>query len=128
MLYQLSYTRVTSPAATTRLTARHGGGRIRTYVGQSPADLQSATISHSVTPPRCTAPAAPLPLDRSPSRERPSSETEPRRRRSGVLVIEGVGVYRADEGNRTPNLPLTRRVLCQLSYASLEQAEQDRLL
>ena len=59
MLYQLSYTRsfVTDPARdlrfalTTRLTARHGGGRIRTYVGHSPADLQSATISHSVTPP-----------------------------------------------------------------------------
>ena len=55
MLYQLSYTRV---AALVLLrwrhpcrTARHGGGRIRTYVGQSPADLQSATISHSVTPP-----------------------------------------------------------------------------
>lgn len=58
MLYQLSYTRVnrtrvnrTSDRDTSRLTARHGGGRIRTYVGQSPADLQSATISHSVTPP-----------------------------------------------------------------------------
>ena len=48
MLYQLSYTRA---LFTSRLTARHGGGRIRTYVGQSPADLQSATISHSVTPP-----------------------------------------------------------------------------
>ena len=60
MLYQLSYTRASRVPAfrdhfafaiTSRLTARHGGGRIRTYVGHSPADLQSATISHSVTPP-----------------------------------------------------------------------------
>ena len=62
MLYQLSYTRASRVmhcsvidcsviASTARLTARHGGGRIRTYVGHSPADLQSATISHSVTPP-----------------------------------------------------------------------------
>ena len=64
MLYQLSYTRgfrfllqmyrsrsLSAFAIPARLTARHGGGRIRTYVGHSPADLQSATISHSVTPP-----------------------------------------------------------------------------
>src|ERR1043165_301585 len=29
----------------------HGGGRIRTFVGRSPADLQSAAINHSATPP-----------------------------------------------------------------------------
>ena len=72
MLYQLSYTRVPEavddpkheltcrrltslPTYLSRRPAHdprlHGGGRIRTYVGQSPADLQSATISHSVTPP-----------------------------------------------------------------------------
>ena len=81
MLYQLSYTRVfggaaisgaagqfasiphlnpdVSPPLASSLPRRpaallpriHGGGRIRTYVGHSPADLQSATISHSVTPP-----------------------------------------------------------------------------
>jgi hypothetical protein len=57
MLYQLSYTRSDrvyrsrTSRVPARLTTRHGGGRIRTYVGQSPADLQSATISHSVTPP-----------------------------------------------------------------------------
>src|SRR4051794_8082840 len=77
MLYQLSYTRMSAGRLsagprgglllassdfqpTTRSLPRrpaaylprvHGGGRIRTYVGLSPADLQSATISHSVTPP-----------------------------------------------------------------------------
>ena len=63
MLYQLSYTRVSAgltpaplvgdlPRRPAALLPRvHGGGRIRTYVGHSPADLQSATISHSVTPP-----------------------------------------------------------------------------
>src|SRR5215217_1180997 len=29
-----------------------GGGRIRTSVGRSPADLQSAAIVHSATPPK----------------------------------------------------------------------------
>ena len=53
-----------------RLSARHGGGRIRTYVGRSPADLQSATISHSVTPPNLHP---------------PSSETEPRRQEAGSI-------------------------------------------
>src|ERR1041384_490779 len=33
------------------LASSHGGGRIRTFVGRSPADLQSAAISHSATPP-----------------------------------------------------------------------------
>jgi hypothetical protein len=34
-----------------------GGGRIRTSVGRSPADLQSAAIVHSATPPKnCLAP------------------------------------------------------------------------
>jgi hypothetical protein len=119
MLYQLSYTRISvvspdaPPSPVTRdprLTTHdsHGGGRIRTYVGQSPADLQSATISHSVTPPsqRVT-----LIRDRTP----PAEKRGPGHRRCRR--------HRADEGNRTPNLPLTRRVLCQLSYVSLEQAE-----
>lgn len=57
----------------------------------NPADLQSAAISHSATPP-----------DRRPAR------------------ADELGNLRADEGNRTLNLPLTRRVLCQLSYASAE--------
>src|SRR5687768_8660911 len=38
MLYQLSYARDLCPTA----RRHHGGGRIRTYVGLSPADLQSA--------------------------------------------------------------------------------------
>jgi hypothetical protein len=46
-----SSSRLTSYRRTAVPPYRHGGGRIRTYVGQSPADLQSATISHSVTPP-----------------------------------------------------------------------------
>ena len=130
MLYQLSYTRMpvvgrtsrdssrSNPSApiravqlTTyalRLTTLHGGGRIRTYVGQSPADLQSATISHSVTPPSLRVT---LIRDRTP----PATKRGPGRRRCRR--------HRADEGNRTPNLPLTRRVLCRLSYVSLEQAE-----
>src|SRR3954469_8528670 len=32
-----------------------GGGRIRTSVGRSPADLQSAAIVHSATPPKSPA-------------------------------------------------------------------------
>ncbi len=52
MLYQLSYTR--GSATNTGPNSPHGGGRIRTYVGQSPADLQSAAISHSATPPVTT--------------------------------------------------------------------------
>jgi hypothetical protein len=59
-----------SACPTVSLSARHGGGRIRTYVGQSPADLQSATISHSVTPPNLHPPI---------------SETEPRRREAGSI-------------------------------------------
>ena len=43
---------------------------------------------------------------------------------SGAPYILGVGVYRADEGNRTPNLLITNQLLCQLSYVSLEQAEK----
>ena len=71
MLYQLSYTRVVGSL----LPRIHGGGRIRTYVGHSPADLQSATISHSVTP---------------PNRHPPSSETEPRRQKAGSVSITQV--------------------------------------
>ena len=114
MLYQLSYTRA-SPGI-------HGGGRIRTYVGQSPADLQSATISHSVTPPNLLphTPRSPLALR---MRASPPSAAS-----------------RADEGNRTPNLLITNQLLCQLSYVSElfsrvapvydreNEAEKDRLL
>jgi hypothetical protein len=32
--------------------------------------------------------------------------------------------YRADEGNRTPNLLITNQLLYQLSYVSLKQAEK----
>ncbi len=31
--------------------------------------------------------------------------------------------YRADEGNRTPNLLITNQLLCQLSYVSLNPGE-----
>jgi hypothetical protein len=34
--------------------------------------------------------------------------------------------YRADEGNRTPNLLITNQLLCQLSYVS-QCAEKDKL-
>ena len=88
-LYQLSYAR----------TPVSGGGRIRTYVGQSPADLQSAAISHSATPP-APAPHLADPLD-----------------------------SRADGGNRTLNRRFTKPVLCQLSYVSKTgRNEQTRMI
>jgi hypothetical protein len=63
--------RVSGPAPAALLPC-HGGGRIRTYVGQSPADLQSATISHSVTPPTSPGslprfPAVPLSMRQNPA-------------------------------------------------------------
>jgi hypothetical protein len=32
--------------------------------------------------------------------------------------------YRADEGNRTPNLLITNQLLCQLSYVSLTRSKR----
>jgi hypothetical protein len=53
----LSYSReqASEQAPANRTTANEengGGGRIRTSVGRSPADLQSAAIVHSATPPK----------------------------------------------------------------------------
>src|SRR5438105_2678907 len=47
MLYQLSYAR-----ARPRRAPQSGGGRIRTFVALSAADLQSAPFGRSGTPPR----------------------------------------------------------------------------
>ena len=102
MLYQLSYTRAS------------GGGRIRTCVGQSPADLQSAAISHSATPPDLL-PATPLALPGSPYQARGTGQYA-EARHAGLMHAEAL--YRADEGNRTPNLLITNQLLCQLSYVS----------
>src|SRR3954465_10733423 len=47
-----------------------GGGRIRTSVGRSPADLQSAAIVHSATPPRsCLLRPEPSTLEPAPGFE-----------------------------------------------------------
>ena len=123
MLYQLSYTRVLCPSCAC-VRSRHGGGRIRTYVGQSPADLQSATISRSVTPPLILARTAGLPLSRHPSplhgilREAPVMQDPASARGRGLKVGVASGCAEADEGNRTPNLLITNQLLCQLSYVS----------
>ena len=98
MLYQLSYTRSTHTRSAVplscptalpsyRLTALNGGGRIRTCVGLSPADLQSAAINHSATPP--------IPAELQPQ----SPEAAP----AG-----------ADGGTRTPNLLITNQLLYQI--------------
>ncbi len=71
-----------------RLTGLSGGGRIRTCVGLSPADLQSAAINHSATPPE------------------PHSETFAR---APEAAIAG-----ADGGTRTPNLLITNQLLSQI--------------
>ena len=60
MLYQLSYARAPS-----------GGGRIRTFVGVKPADLQSAPFGRSGTPPSqrlgsLLGPRFPGPTDNAP--------------------------------------------------------------
>ena len=57
MLYQLSYSRnlIQTPntyrAQTSERSICGGGRRIRTFVGRSPADLQSAPFGHSGIPP-----------------------------------------------------------------------------
>ena len=103
MLYQLSYTRM--PLAEPPISPRRGGGRIRTYVGRNPADLQSAAISHSATPPDC--------LTSHPKRNpAPTNSGVP----GGSTVL--LTIPQADEGTRTLNLLITNQLLYQLSYIS----------
>src|SRR4029079_7750727 len=82
-----------------------GGGWIRTNVGARPTDLQSAPFNHSGTPPR---------------NSRLSTK-------SGGSGNQNRGFLRgfrwgAGTPNRTEDLPLTRRLLYQLSYAGTFRA------
>ena len=116
MLYQLSYTRLgPAPPFELHRHSSNGGGRIRTYVEQSSADLQSAAISHSATPPRLTNRVTP---NRNPPRRCPGWV--------GMMIVLRLG--EADEGTRTLSLLITNQLLYQLSYASELAAEIDRPL
>lgn len=53
--------------STTELLPRGGGGWIRTTVGLSPADLQSAAFGHSATPPLRMNPPSARPSDMEPA-------------------------------------------------------------
>ena len=100
-LYQLSYSRETFSTLCS-CPGRHrrrqapvsGGGRIRTFVGVKPADLQSAPVGRLGTPP--------IP---APSRSCGGHRS---------LALS----YRADGESRTRNRLITNQVLCQLSYVS----------
>src|SRR5438128_1662780 len=67
---------------------------------REPADLQSAPVGHLGTPPRIPS-------------TRPRRVARLKHLRRGARPRD-----RADGGNRTHDLPLTRRLLCHLSYVS----------
>src|SRR5688572_24720541 len=71
---------------------------------REPADLQSAPVGRLGTPPVS-------PCTRSPHLRRAPPAKNPCTIRQSLDV-------RADGGNRTHDLPLTRRLLCHLSYVS----------
>src|SRR6266571_4152385 len=73
MLYQLSYARA----------PQSGGGRIRTFVALSAADLQSAPFGRSGTPPRPRL--ARLPLTTDPACRRARGLLVPRILRSSAV-------------------------------------------
>ena len=109
------------------------GSRIRTYEARSAADLQSAAINHSAIPAFWTRRSAAWrspDLDASlgrfalaPGWMRRSTALQPIlsdccSAASRSLLACSVGSFRsgAREGTRTPNLPITNRLRCQLRH------------
>ena len=89
-----------------------GECRIRTYEGVKPTDLQSVPVDRLGNSPM-PMPASPRgPKGRTPSAKPLAGENEP--------------PSRASEGTRTLNLLITNQLLCQLSYAGLQQTASRR--
>ena len=97
-LYQLSYSRETS-IPSPAFFSPNGGGRIRTFEGVS-RQIYSLLPLATWVPHRIR-------------RTRPRRATRKKRLRHATKLE-----VRADGGNRTHDLPLTRRLLCHLSYVS----------
>ena len=123
-LYQLSYSRMLCNLDRGG-TTQHGGGRIRTFEGLRrqiysliplaawvPHRLSRSPRARSQPPHGECVRAGDVTVPERLSQ--PLRHARPGEPASGTPVAE----TQAGEGDRTPDLPLTRRLLYQLSYAS----------
>ena len=122
VLYQLSYAGVGGQASCPHWWAVKDSNLRR----RLPTDLQSVPFGHLGNRPFTPSPAG----DRSavggdPMHRRYTGPVARLPRCSTEFQIAFLKQAQADDGNRTRNLPLTRRLLCRLSYVGVVKNAPD---